>query len=113
MSIVVPSVYVDAIQGIAQGDICNEPGVLIPWTSFQGELAPSDIYGANPDIRKFMYVLVKNVTARYYALPATDRPKNMTFTLALPVGLTGNVVRKSYSISFVVSTDNADLVPEP
>lgn len=91
--------------------LSNASGLLLtPNTSTGLTLAEANKYTG--DIRKILYSELRQVHTAFNALPAADRPARFSITKSNPTGLSTNTIRVTFTLTFDLNIDEADVTAE-
>lgn len=77
------------------------------------ELTAAEADGTTGDIRKVMFALLEHLWTEWAALPAEDRPVQMTLTKSVSQNTTSGILQNTYSFRFNNEIAEQDVAPEP
>lgn len=108
---ILPSSVFSGYKLLASGAATPSQGVFIPLSTLTG-LTEDEAHETTGDGRKVAYEVVRALYAGYLAIPDTAKPNHFLADLSPPVGLTADVVRRSYSLSFDLNISGSDVTNE-
>lgn len=109
---ILPSALFPGFQLLAANAQAPAEGVFVPLSALEG-LTSAEANGSTGDGRKVAYELVRAMQTRYQALSDAAKPQRMVCSVAPPVGLSADVVRRTYTLGFDLLISGSDVPPEP
>lgn len=108
---ILPASVFPGYQLLANGEAAPAQGVFIPLSTLTG-LTAEEAAETTGDGRKVAYEVARAMHASYTGLSDAAKPSHFLADVAPPVGLTADVVRRTYTLSFDLNIDGSDVTNE-
>lgn len=112
MATILPTALFPNYQLLAASASAPSEGIFIPLSDLTG-LVSAEANATTGDGRKVAYELVRKIVGSYQGLATDARPGRMGVAASTPTGITAEIVRRSYTLSFDVGIGATDLADEP
>ncbi len=111
MANILPTSVFPGFKLLSSGDTAPETGIFIPLSSLTG-LTTAEASETTGDGRKVAYEVTKAMHSSYANLSDAAKPNHFLADISPPVGLTADVVRRTYTLSFDLNITGSDVTTE-
>jgi hypothetical protein len=112
MAAILPTALFPGFDLLAANAQAPSEGIFIPLTALEG-LTSAEANEMTGDGRKVAYEIIRAIQTRYQALADNAKPQRMVCSVAPPVGLTADIVRRTYTMGFDLLISGSDVPAEP
>ncbi len=112
MADILPTALFPNYQLLASNASAPAEGIFIPLSDLTGLLS-AEANASTGDGRKVAYEVIRKIVASYQGLATDARPSRMNVAASTPTGITADIVRRSYTLSFDVGISATDVAAEP